>query len=186
MQDRPGTVDARIQDDSDVAVVAKLNRRAGTDNDPASDSVRPNLPLRPDFGTQGREISLRANYFPVNVQGNIYRYIAEIALSGDNRKLTRRVKHRVFQLAAETVDWQQAGMSGHVAHDSAERLVASILLPQPLVIRGVYYDEEDSPPSEGGAEYTLTLTFEEEVDQQTLNEYIFIIIFLARSDLASI
>ncbi|KAF8551548.1 Piwi-domain-containing protein [Imleria badia] len=166
MRDRPGTVDARIKDDSDMAVVAKLNREASTDDA----SAPPTLPLRPDFGTQGREISLRANYFPVDVQGNIYRYSATIALSA-NKKLSRRVKHRVFQLAEETVDWQQAGMSGHVAHDSAEKLVASIMLPQPLTIHGAYYEEEeDGPPSEGGTEYTLTLTFEEEVDQQTLHE----------------
>ena len=160
MQDRPGTIDARIRDGSDKAVVASLNK---VDDDSY-------LSLRPDFGTQGREISLRANYFPVEVKGQIYRYSAAIALPG-HKKLARRVKQRVFQLAEQTVDWQQAGMPGRVAHDSAERLVASILLPQPLTIRGTYHEEEDDPPSEGGSEYALTLTFEEEVDQQILNEY---------------
>lgn len=175
MRDRPGTVDVRIKDDSDRAIVAALNRQTRGDD--------PNLlPLRPDFGTQGRAISLRTNYFPIDVQGKIYRYSAAIALPG--RKLSRHVKHRVFQLAEQTVDWQQAGMSSRVAHDSAEKLVASILLPQPLTICGTYHDEEEGGPSKGAPEFVLTLTFEEEVDQQTLNEYIVFCYSWVPSDLA--
>lgn len=176
MRDQPVTVDARVKDDSDKAVVARLNAQLGTATtgtgaNEADDSG--SLPLRPDFGTQGREIALRANYFPVQGQGRIFRYSVAIALVGDTRKLSRRVKHRVFQLAEQTVAWQQAGMPGHVAHDSAEKLVASIELPQPLTIHGAYYDvDENGPTSSGGAEYTLTLTFEEEVDHTLLNEYI--------------
>ncbi|KAG6369734.1 putative argonaute-like protein [Boletus reticuloceps] len=163
MQGRPVAVDARIKDGSDMAVVAGLDRQTGAGT---------GLPLRLDFGTQGRAIALRANYFPVDVKGSIYRYSVAIAIHGDkNLKMSRRVKHRVFQLAEQTVDWQQAGMSGRVAHDNAERLVACILLPQPLIIHGAYYDEgEEGPPSVGGREYTLTLEFEEEVDQEILNE----------------
>ncbi|KAF8125615.1 Piwi domain-containing protein [Boletus edulis] len=170
MQDRPAVVDARIKDGSDMAVVAGLDRHTGAgtgeDEDPGP------LPLRPNFGTQGRAIALRANYFPVDIKGSIYRYSVAIAVHGDkNLKMSRRVKHRVFQLAEQTVDWQQAGMSGRVAHDNAERLVACILLPQPLTIHGAYYhEEEEGPPSAGGLEYTLTLEFEEEVDQEILNE----------------
>lgn len=173
MQDRPCTVDTRIKDGSDMAVVANLNgQQAGsTGGDSELDSDR--LPLRPDFGTQGREISLRANYFPVEVQGSIYRYSAVIALSGNKKQqLSRRVRHRVFQLAEQAADWEQAGMPGRVAHDSAEKLVSSFLLPQPLTIHGAYYGEEEGGPSKGGSEYTLMLTFEEEVDQSILNEYI--------------
>lgn len=166
MPDRPSEVDARIKDDSDKAAVVRLDRSGA-----GSDSLSDGLPLRPDFGTHGREISLRTNYFPVDVQGRIYRYTAAITLP--DKTLSRPVKHRVFELAEHTADWKQAGMPGHVAHDSAEKLVASILLPQPLIIRGTYYSEgEDGPPAQGGPEYTLTLTFEEEVDQQILKEYI--------------
>ncbi|KAG9311007.1 hypothetical protein JVU11DRAFT_8903 [Chiua virens] len=165
LQDQPGRVDARIRDDSDKAVVAKLSTDSRSGGTGAN-----GLPLRPDFGTQGRAIPLRANFFPVNVRGRIYRYGVAITLPGD-RKLTRRVKHRVFQLAEKTEEWQQARMNDRVAHDSAEKLVASIQLPQPLIIRGMYYDEdEDGPPAEGGSEYALTLTYEEEVDPQLLRQ----------------
>lgn len=171
MQDRPSTVDARIKDDSDKAAVAKLHR---SDTGTGADTGAQGLPSRPDFGTEGRAISLRANYFPVDVRGKIFRYSAEIVLSDqtNSKKLSRRVKQRVFRLAEQTADWQ-AGMLGHVAHDSAEKLVASIQLPQPLIIRGTYYEEEDDIPPEVATEYALTLTFEEEVDQQILNEYIY-------------
>lgn len=179
MQGRPGTVDARIKDGSDMALVARLN---GPDNPGVGGDATDGLPFRPDFGTQGREIALRANYFPVDVRGKIYRYSAAIVLP--DKKLSRPVKHRVFELAEQTVDWQQAGMPGHVAHDSAEKLVASILLPQPLTIRGAYFDAEEDGPR--GTEYALTFTFEEEVDQQILNAYIAFDYFPSSSDLACI
>ena len=173
MQDRPPSgVDARIRDDSDKAVVANLSA-GGTATSAAADAdPRQGLPLRPNFGTQGRQIALRANYFPVTVQGQIFQYSAEIVLPrGQNKNISRRVKQRVFRLAEACEDWAQAGLLGRVAHDSAEKLVASFLLPQPLTIRGAYYDEGDDAPAKGGSEYALTLTFVGEVDKGILNEY---------------
>ncbi|KAG8215316.1 ribonuclease H-like domain-containing protein [Butyriboletus roseoflavus] len=132
-----------------MAAVARLDRSDPGVGGDASDAPS-GLPLRPDFGTQGTRDPASRELLSRRRPGKIYRYTAAIVLP--DRKLSRPVKHRVFELAEQTVDWQQAGMPGHVAHDSAEKL--------------------DGAPSEGGTEYALTLTSEGEVDQQILNAYI--------------
>ncbi|KIJ18292.1 hypothetical protein PAXINDRAFT_97712 [Paxillus involutus ATCC 200175] len=160
MQDQPATIDARLADGSDKAIVANFDTSKGGAND---------LPLRPDFGTVGKEIMLRTNYFPVRIKGSMYQYSAVVEPSGKGE--SRRIKRRVFQLAEKTSDWKQAGMSDRVAHDHAGKLIAAYLLPQPLTIRVAYYEEEESgPPAQGGKEYTLTLSFDGEVDQGILKE----------------
>ncbi|KIK92862.1 hypothetical protein PAXRUDRAFT_829570 [Paxillus rubicundulus Ve08.2h10] len=164
MQDQPATIDARLADGSDKAIAAKFDTSKGGAND---------LPLRPDFGTDGKEIMLRTNYFPVRIKGSMYHYSAVVTcVTGPPAKeAPRPIKRRVFQLAEKTADWLQAGMSDRVAHDYAGKLIAADLLPQPLVIRVAYYEEEESgPPAQGGKEYTLTLTFDGEVDHGILDE----------------
>ncbi|KAF9221719.1 Piwi-domain-containing protein [Gyrodon lividus] len=164
MQGQPATVDARLADDSDKVIVANFDTsKAGAED----------LPLRPDFGTEGKEITLRTNFFPVHIKGSIYQYNAVITCTTkpSGKEESRRTKRRVFQLAEKTTDWMQAGMSGRVAHDGAGKLVAANLLPQPLTIRVPYYEEEESePPAQGGTEYTIALSFDGEVDQEILKE----------------
>ncbi|KIJ60908.1 hypothetical protein HYDPIDRAFT_31786 [Hydnomerulius pinastri MD-312] len=165
MQDQPAVLDVRIADDSDKAIVAQFDPSGvGADG----------MPLRPDFGTKGKEITLRANYFPVRIQGTIYQYKVAVTCTtappAEQTKVTRTVKRRVFQLAEQTEDWKQAGMSNCVAHDSAEKLIAARELPQPLTIHVRFYEEHESaPPSEGGREYTLAISFVSEVDQSILD-----------------
>ncbi|KAH7882235.1 Piwi domain-containing protein [Phlebopus sp. FC_14] len=114
------------------------------------------------------------NYFPVHIQPNtkIYQYSVKINSSKpstDKKDISRRVKQRIFQLAEETAEWQQAGMKDAVAHDSAEKLVACKVLPEPLMIRVFYYDDGQGPPPPPNAlEYTLEITFNYEVDQKIL------------------
>lgn len=54
----PATIDARLTDNSQDALVATLKRLTVSDND---------FPLRPDFGKLGTPVKLRANFFPVKV-----------------------------------------------------------------------------------------------------------------------
>ncbi|KAF9238677.1 Piwi domain-containing protein [Melanogaster broomeanus] len=162
MQDQPATIDARLANGSDKAIVANFDTSKAGAGD---------LPLRPDFGTKGKEITLRTNYFPVHMEGTMYQYTAVVThtTSPFGKEDSRRIKRRVFQLAENTTDWKQAGMSDRVAHDGAGKLVAASLLPQPLAIHIAYYEEEESgPPAQGEKEYTLTLSFDGEVDQDVL------------------
>jgi hypothetical protein len=127
------------------------------------------LPNRPDFGVAGTKVTLRTNFFPVKVpRGPLCEYDVDIHPKAGTA--IRRVKRRIWQLAEQTSDWHRAGMRGIVAHDHAAKLIAARRLPQPLVIKVPFYDEEqDGPKKDGtGKEYTLTIKFIQELETQSL------------------
>ncbi|KAG2136022.1 Piwi domain-containing protein [Suillus clintonianus] len=165
LQGQPATVDARIADDSDKALVASL-RTTQLGNDPDS------MPLRPDFGSAGVQIKLRTNFFPVRVpKGPLYEY--DVSITPAAGTAIRRVKRRIFQLAEQTTEWQQAGMRNAVAHDSSSKLISARVLAQPLTIKVPYYDEDPTgPPAPGGKEYTLAIKFIQEINTQDLMSYL--------------
>lgn len=164
MRGQRADIDPRIANNSDKALVATF---ASHSSDPDS------MPLRPDFGTEGREIKLRTNFFPVRVpKGPLYEY--DVAITPAAGTSARRVKRRIYQLAEQTTTWKQANMTGKVAHDSSAKLISSFQLPQPLAIKVPYYDEDESgPPQKGGKEYTLTIKFIQEIDTSNLMRYLF-------------
>jgi hypothetical protein len=157
---RPGpvSVDARLQDNSQDTVVASLKSLSIASND---------LPVRPGFGTAGRSIKLRANFFPVQVpKGPLYEY--DVAITPKAKELPRRIKRRIFQLAEATPEWTSKGLKGVVAHDHSAKLIAAKLLPQPLTIEVQYYDENEAPPAKGGKRYTIEINYTQPLDTGNL------------------
>lgn len=127
------------------------------------------LPNRPDFGVAGTKVTLRTNFFPIKVpKGPLCEYDVDIKPTAGTA--IRRVKRRIWQLAEGTKDWQQAGMRGIVAHDHSAKLVAAKRLPQPLVIKVPYFEEDqDGPKKDGtGKEYTLTIKFIQDLETESL------------------
>ncbi|KIP05634.1 hypothetical protein PHLGIDRAFT_91914 [Phlebiopsis gigantea 11061_1 CR5-6] len=176
--DQPANVDTRLAGNSEDQLVAGLRGLRLQDSD---------LPLRPGFGTAGTAIKLRTNFFPVKVpKGPLFEYDVKIT----PEVTVRRVKRRIFQLAEDTPDWTNAGMKNTVAHDHASKIIASKELPQPLVITVQFTEEEgDEIPArsapakpkggkKGGKkpdkpkEYTLTITFVQELETQSLLSYL--------------
>ena len=158
MHGQPADIDPRIADESDKALVASF--RAGVDS-----------AFRPDFGTDGEEIKLRTNFFPVRIPLGLKLYAYDVAIIPDVYHAERHVKNRIYHLAERTTAWAQAGMSlpGRVAHDGHARLVAVYPLPQPLTIEVPYYDEDErGSPQQGSTTYTLTITFVQEIDTGSL------------------
>ncbi|CAL1709613.1 unnamed protein product [Somion occarium] len=168
---QPANIDARLANKSEDQLVASLRSLQLKDTD---------LPTRPGFGTVGTVIKLRTNFFPVRVpKGPLYEYNVEITPSVS----IRRMKRRIFQLAAETNDWAQAGMVGRVAHDHTSKLIAANLLPQPLEIR-VPFQDEDGPQQQqqqkpkGGKgkrppeEYILTIVYVQDLEMESLVSYL--------------
>ncbi|PPQ77920.1 hypothetical protein CVT25_015395 [Psilocybe cyanescens] len=158
----PANIDARLTDNSQEALVASFK----------SLSLRPKeLPLRPGFGTVGKPIKLRANFFPVKVpKGPLYEY--DVAISPVAGTAIKRVKRRIFQLAEQTPDWAAKGLRGSVAHDHSSKLISSKQLPQPLTITVPFYDEDEPGPKAGGKEYTLTIGFIQNIDTSSLVKYL--------------
>lgn len=129
------------------------------------------IPTRPDYGTKGTPIKLRTNFFPVRVpKGPIHEY--DISISPVQGTAAKRQKRRIFHLAEQTQDWAQNGLRGRVAHDHSSKLVSAHKLPQPCTVRVPFYEEEDDGPTEGGREYTLTITYKEDIDTQSLLQYV--------------
>lgn len=174
----PANFDARLQDDSQDTLISALKSVNLNDND---------LPVRPDWGTLGQPIKLRTNFFPVKVpKGPLHEYDVSIAPA----VTLKRLKRRIFQLAELTPDWANANMTGRVAHDHASKLIAASQLPQPLVIKVPFTDENEgggnAPAPEpakpkggkGGKkkerinEYTLTIKFTQELETQSLLRYV--------------
>ena len=163
----PATVDRRLTDGSDSALVDSFRSLSINSNE---------LPVRPGFGTHGKEVKLRANFFPVKIpQRALFEY--DVAISPAAGTANRRVKRRIFQLAEQTPAWQQFGLQGKVAHDHASKLVAASTLPQPLAIKLLYYDEDEDRPSPNSKEYTLTITFTQNIETRHLIKYVTIVNF---------
>ena len=126
-------------------------------------TVKSDRPLRPGYGTVGRTITLRANFFAVKVpQGPIYDYAVEISPKED----VTRVKARIFQL----LEISSLGREHlpYIAHDRSQRLVSAHKLPQPLNIKIPYYDNDQDGPSHDAKIYTLSITFQRELDSNQL------------------
>ncbi|GLB39886.1 putative argonaute family protein [Lyophyllum shimeji] len=160
--DQPANIDARLTDNSEQALIAAFSKVR---------LERDDLPLRPDFGTNGKPIKLRANFFPVKVpRGPLFEY--EVTISPTMRTAMRRVKRRIFQLAEQTSDWTRHGLQGNVAHDHSTKLIAAKKLPQPLTIKVPYYDEDEQGPKPNGKEYVLTIEFARNIDTSSLVSYL--------------
>ncbi|KAF4579495.1 hypothetical protein EYR40_000331 [Pleurotus pulmonarius] len=158
----PANLDQRLLDGSQEALVASFKQLTLKPND---------LPSRPGFGTIGKAIKLRTNFFPVKTSDRpVFEY--DVAITPAAGTTARRVKRRIFQLAEATPAWQHYGLRGTVAHDSSAKLIASSQLPQPLTITVPYYDEDESAPRPGGKEYTLTIKFTQELELQSLMNHL--------------
>src|ERR1700722_13690061 len=121
--------------------------------------VRNELPLRPGYGTMGRPITLRANFFPVRLpKGSIYDYSIKFTPSMD----IKRVKSRIL-LLLETSPSFSSHMNS-IAHDRSERLVSAKKLPQPLDIQVPFYEEGESGPQPDGKIYTVSIGFTQELN----------------------
>jgi eukaryotic translation initiation factor 2C len=158
----PANVDARLTDNSQDVLVNALRTLRLKPND---------LPVRPGFGTEGRPVKLRANFFPIKVRSDTY-YEYDVALSPVAGTAIRRVKRRIFQLAEQSSDWERFGLKNTVAHDHSAKLISPKELPQPLSIRVPFYDEDEQGPKAGGKEYTLTITFIQKNDLSALLRYL--------------
>ncbi|KAJ7485142.1 argonaute-like protein [Mycena galericulata] len=127
----------------------------------------PDRPLRPGYGTVGRPITLRANFFAVKVPaGPIFDYTMEIHPKTD----INRLKSRIFFLLEESAICKP--LLGHIAHDRSQRLVSSKRLQQPLDITVPFYEDGETGPKAGATVYTVSIKFDKELDVASLTNYL--------------
>ncbi|KAG2119355.1 Piwi domain-containing protein [Suillus clintonianus] len=128
-------------------------------------TFNPELPHRPGYGTLGRKITLRANFFHVKLDiEHIYDYHVEITPSTD----VKRIRARLFELLDQS--WKQ--YAPFIAHDSSQRLVSSEKLPQPLDVQVQYYEEGEARPNARPKTYTFAIIHTADLDVAPLTEYL--------------
>ncbi|KAJ7235089.1 ribonuclease H-like domain-containing protein [Mycena haematopus] len=127
----------------------------------------PERPLRPGYGTAGKPITLRANFFPVRVpSGPIFDYTVDITPKTD----INRLKGRIFFLLEQSDACRP--FLGHIAHDGSQRLVSSKRLPQPLNISVPFYEDGETGPKAGATVYSIEIKFDKELDVADLTKYL--------------
>src|SRR6266702_4029481 len=118
----------------------------------------------------GKQIKLRTNFFPVRVpKGPLYEYDVSCTPQAAS---SRRVKRRIFQLAETSEDWISNGLKGCVAHDFSAKLIAAKILPHPLTVTVLYFEEDDeqSGNDRGKKEYTLTIKYIQPIETDSLQQ----------------
>lgn len=125
----------------------------------------PERPARPGYGTAGRVVALRANFFALeNLPETIYEYVVQITPEPKSQK--PRVKRRVLALFEQLPDLRP--FVNDIAHDGAQRLVASKPLPEPLRDTVVFYEEGDARPPRDADKYTVEVSFFKELSTEPL------------------
>lgn len=147
-QNEPAVVDARLNNGAEDKAVEAFKSLPYT-------AVRP---LRPGYGTLGKAITLRANFFAVKLpKGPFYEYKIEIRPKTD----IKRLRARIFELLEQSP--QCRTFLPHIAHDQSQKLVSAKLLPQPLDIAVPFIEEEARAPAPGATTYTVSVTFSQNI-----------------------
>ncbi|KAI0248543.1 Piwi-domain-containing protein [Lactifluus subvellereus] len=129
----------------------------------------PERPARPGYGTLGRVIALRANFFSLLCKlDTIYEYIVQIVPEPKSQKA--RVKRRVLALFEQLPTVQP--FVNHIAHDSAQRLVSAEPLPEPLEGTVVFYEEGSLRPPRDADTYRVQVTFSKELPTEPMRRFL--------------
>jgi eukaryotic translation initiation factor 2C len=158
--DQPAQVDARIA--SADALIPRL-RGLGLTKD---------HPPRPGYGTLGRAIVVRANFFAMELtRDTFYEYVVDITPISHARKQkpSAPVKRRILTLFERSLAARP--YIHKIAHDGAQRLIAAERLPQPL--EGVVkYTDDDKIVPQDAESYTVSVQFSGELPTAPLKQYV--------------
>ena len=136
------------------------------------------LPSRPSYGTIGRHIILRTNYFRLLTKpgAEIFRYQMEISpklvderTNRVNRRKTRRLIELLF---ANNKNLQSAG----VTTDYGKLIISATKLPLgdtgSRTLSQKYWEPEDDGPAPGAREYRVKISDEYPISVQQLVDYL--------------
>ena len=130
--------------------------------------------MRPDWGTKGKAITLRANFFAVKLPKNlvIYEYEIKYTESSPRGRVKKEIPGNMRGQILSLLE-QAAGFGpylGHIAHDRRTRLVSSRPLPDDLAFDILYIEEEETAPRAGASTYHLTFELKNELDSNELTQ----------------
>ena len=128
-----------------------------------------NLPMRPGYGKEGKNITVKTNYFRMSVDSKktILRYHVDVksdkqGKAGGPEMIGLRMRRRAFALLFETPEFQSLG-SG-LATDFTQIIITTRKLDLGATGRKsysiIYSEIEDSIPRRKAIIFTFTLSFE--------------------------
>ncbi|KAK0486559.1 argonaute-like protein [Armillaria novae-zelandiae] len=127
---------------------------------------KPERPTRPAFGTLGKPITLRANFFAVKLpKGPLFEYEIKI----EPATFLNKRKERIFQLLEDSP--QVRPQLAHIAHDRSSRLVSSTKLPNLTVPIPFFEDGQNGPPHDA-ITYQISITLKGELSVNDLSKYL--------------
>ncbi|KAK7682059.1 hypothetical protein QCA50_015023 [Cerrena zonata] len=157
------------------------------------EGYQPEKPLRPGWGTKGKAIVLRANFFPVTMPKDLVLYEYSISITpdklpfpeppelktqprggkkggrkGDN-KLKLEETARILALLEQTPEFQPH--LSYIAHDKSKLLTSARLLPQPLAIPVPWCFEGETTHRPDTPIYTVEITFTKHLRTDELTQY---------------
>lgn len=132
------------------------------------------LPARPSYGTQGRAIVLRCNYFQIIPEADLQIFRYHVQVTPEPKPV--RKGRRAFELLLDTADFLD-GVRPAVATDYRSMLVTRQKLdlgPEGRTIsRIVYFEaEEEGPKSEQPLTYTFQISYSNTLAVQELLDYV--------------
>ncbi|TCD66063.1 hypothetical protein EIP91_001871 [Steccherinum ochraceum] len=137
--------------------------------------VGPEMPLRPGWGTKGKPILLRANFFAVTLPKGLVIYEYEIkyveqAPQGRKakQKLPGAMQAQVLAILEEMPAFQP--YKTHIAHDRRTRLVSSRRLPEDVAFDVVFVEEGDTAPRADASTFHVTLELKSELNTNELTQ----------------
>ncbi|KAI8977826.1 Piwi-domain-containing protein [Trametes punicea] len=125
------------------------------------------MPLRPGWGTLGRDAPLRTNFFAVRLPEDAVYFEYEIDISPKAQAKGDR-RPRIMELVEQHPAF--SGFVQHVAHDRSQRLVSSQRLTQPLSI-SIRYLEVDQNDDPNAMTFTVEIKFQRELRMSMLQDY---------------
>ncbi|KAL8685305.1 MAG: hypothetical protein Q9218_007849 [Villophora microphyllina] len=134
------------------------------------------LPSRPSYGTKGKAIVLRANYFPMSTKPDLelFRYNIDIQppIKNQQGKPNRRKIRRLMELLVASIpNLRKEG----VATDYGKFIYAAKSLldgDQPKTLTQQLYEVEEGGPDPKSPTYKVTIAFDGKVGVQQLVDYI--------------
>jgi eukaryotic translation initiation factor 2C len=152
------------------------------------------MPPRPGWGTLGKNIFLRGNFFTVKLpKGPFYDYSVTITdvtpksaddggkgkgkgkarSGGDPAEIKAPIKRRIFELLEEDKIFEP--YKSIVVHDFSQRIVAAKKLPQPLQLT-ITFREEDQKEADVKKKILYQVTVESlgEINLDPINRYTFL------------
>ncbi|KZS96684.1 argonaute-like protein [Sistotremastrum niveocremeum HHB9708] len=161
MENVPARVDARLKVDEMNALITGFKTMVVSDT---------KLPTRPDWGTSGRPVTFRANFFPLQITAKTEFHEYDVQI--EPKSEVKRVRKRIFQLLEENRAF--ANYVPYVAHDYSAKIIAArrLFKEDSVSFKFPYYDEDEDGPSPKAKEFKVTLNYLHALDPTSLKEYL--------------